>query len=89
MSLLKRLTKSSRSDCVHRQSLSMMSEDYRWFTLEQAFSVKHHVVKAIREGDVSTKRNADGTKRRKRNAVPQVSTKTVETPRFLPNGKAA
>ena len=51
------------------QQLSLVSEAYRWATMEEAFSVKLHKVKAIKEGDVSlsTKRNADGTKKRRRN----------------------
>lgn len=57
------------------QQLSLVSDEYRWAVMEAAFSVKSHKVKCIKEGDVSTstKRNADGSKKRHRNSAPKSS----------------
>lgn len=69
------------------QQLSLVSPAYRWAVMEQAFGVKSHIVKSIREGDVSvsTKRNADGSKKRKRNAKTPAPAPKSETPAPAPS----
>ena len=56
--------------------LSVASDEYRWALLEKSFSVKAHIVKSIKEGDISTstKRNADGSKKRHRSTTPKATT---------------
>ena len=83
-------------------TLSVMSDAYRWAILDESFEVKMHKVKTIKEGDVvSTKRNADGSKKRhrstKQTAPKQTAPKetapketapkeTAPNVRTLPNG---
>lgn len=69
------------------QQLSLVSDAYRWAVLEEAFAVKSHKVKCIKEGDVSvsTKRNADGTKKRHRNSTPKTDAPKSDAV-TLPNG---
>ena len=63
--------------------LSVASDEYRWALLEKSFSVKAHIVKSIKEGDISTstKRNADGSKKRHRSTTPKATTPKATTPK--------